>query len=112
MLTHGKVVQARALYDKSKTDVDDRARQDRTGSAHGLFRFPQAQEVLDSQQKVQEEAEEALREASARANAGTGTQLDVLDAENSLTQARSTKSRPCTIMTPPAPGSNAPSVRK
>jgi OMF family outer membrane factor len=53
--------------------------------------FLKAQEVLESQKTVQEEAEESLREAKARADAGTGTQLDVLDAENSLTQARSTQ---------------------
>jgi outer membrane protein TolC len=52
--------------------------------------FIEAREVLDSQSKVQEQAEESLREANARANAGTGTQLDVLDAETSLTQARTT----------------------
>ena len=33
----------------------------------------------------------ALRLARARADAGTGTQLDVLDAETSLTQARTTQ---------------------
>ncbi len=32
-----------------------------------------------------------MREANARADAGTGTQLDVLDAETSLTQARTTQ---------------------
>ena len=53
--------------------------------------FIEAREVLDSQKKVQEEAEEALREAEARADAGTGTQLDVLDAQTSLTQARTTE---------------------
>ena len=51
----------------------------------------QARETLESQEKVQEEADEALREAQARAEAGTGTQLDVLDAETSLTQARTTQ---------------------
>ena len=40
---------------------------------------------------MQEEAEEALRLATARNGAGTGTQLDVLSAETSLTQARSTQ---------------------
>jgi len=53
--------------------------------------FIEAQEVLDSQKTVQAEAEEALREAEARAAAGTGTQLDVLDAQTSLTQARTTE---------------------
>jgi outer membrane protein TolC len=32
-----------------------------------------------------------LSEAKSRADAGTGTQLDVLDAETSLTQARTTQ---------------------
>ena len=91
MLTHGKVVQARALYDKSKTELDDRARQIELEVRTAYSGFIMAREVLDSQLKVQEEAEEALREASARADAGTGTQLDVLDAQTSLTQARTTK---------------------
>jgi outer membrane protein len=47
---------------------------------------------LDSQVKVQEEAEEALRLANARADAGTATQLDVLNAETSLTEARTNQS--------------------
>jgi len=91
MLTHGKVVQARALYDKSKTDLDDRARQIELEVRTAYSGFIMAREVLDSQLKVQEEAEEALREASARADAGTGTQLDMLDAQTSLTQARTTE---------------------
>ena len=51
----------------------------------------EASETLESQKKVQEEAEESLRLAKARADAGTGTQLDVLTAQTSLTQARSTQ---------------------
>ena len=41
---------------------------------------------------MQEQAEEALRLANARTDAGTGTQLDVLDAETALTEARTTRS--------------------
>ena len=51
----------------------------------------EARETLDSQGKVQEMAEESLREAKARTDAGTGTQLDVLNAETALTQARTTQ---------------------
>jgi outer membrane protein TolC len=91
MLTRGKVVQARALYEKSKTDVVDTGRQIELEVRTAYSQFIEAREVLDSQQKVQEEAEEALREAGARAGAGTGTQLDVLDAQTSLTQARTTE---------------------
>jgi outer membrane protein TolC len=90
LLTRGKVVQAKALYEKSKTDVEDTGRQIELEVRTAYSQFIEAREVLESQQKVQEEAEEALREAEARAEAGTGTQLDVLDAQTSLTQARTT----------------------
>jgi outer membrane protein len=53
--------------------------------------FINAREVLQSQLKVEEEAEEALRLANARSDAGTGTQLDVLNAQTQLTQARTTE---------------------
>ena len=91
MLTHGKVVQAKAQYAKSKTAVDEELRNVELEVRTTYSDFLEAQEVLESQKTVQEEAEESLREANARADAGTGTQLDVLDAENQLTQARSTQ---------------------
>ncbi len=91
MLTRGKVVQARALYEKSRTDVEDMGRQIELEVRTAYSQFIEAREVLDSQKTVQAEAEEALREAEARATAGTGTQLDVLDAQTSLTQARTTE---------------------
>ncbi len=91
MLTHGKVVQAKALYAKSNTAVDEEVRNIELEVRTAYSDFLEAQEVLESQKTVREEAEESLREANARASAGTGTQLDVLDAENSLTQARSTQ---------------------
>ncbi len=91
LLTHGKVVQAEALYEKSKTDLTDQSRQIELQVRTAYSDFIEAREVLESQKTVQAEAEEALNEARARADAGTGTQLDVLDAETSLTQARTTQ---------------------
>jgi outer membrane protein len=91
LLTHGKVIQAKALYEKGKTDLADESRQIELEVRTAYSDFVEAQEVLDSQKTVVAEAEEALREANARASAGTGTQLDVLDAETSLTQARTTQ---------------------
>jgi outer membrane protein len=91
LLTHGKVIQARALYEKSKTDLADQSRQIELQVRTAYSDFIEAREVLDSQKTVVAEAEEALREANARADAGTGTQLDVLDAETSLTQSRTTQ---------------------
>ena len=71
--------------------MDDQSRQIELQVRTAYSDFIEAREVLDSQKTVQEEAEEALREAKHRAEAGTGTQLDVLDAETSLTQARTTQ---------------------
>jgi outer membrane protein TolC len=90
-LTVGKVSQAKALFQKSKTELEDRSRQIELDVRTAYSDFIEAREVLDSQTKVQEQAEESLREANARFDAGTGTQLDVLDAETSLTQARTTQ---------------------
>jgi len=91
MLTHGKVVQAKSLYEKSENDLTDQSRQIELEVRTDYSDFIEAKEVLDSQEKVQEEADEALREAKSRADAGTGTQLDVLDSETALTQARTTQ---------------------
>ncbi len=89
-LTAGKITQAKALHAKSKTELDDQSRQIELAVRTAYSDFIQAKEILESQAKVQEQADEALREANARAAAGTGTQLDVLNAETSLTQARTT----------------------
>ena len=91
LLTHGKVVQAKAQFQHAQTDLADQSRQIELQVRTAYSDFIEARETLDSQKKVQEEADEALREAKARAEAGTGTQLDVLDAETSLTQARTTQ---------------------
>jgi len=91
MLTYGKVVQAKAQFEHAKADVEDRARQIELEVRTDYSSFIEAREILASQQKVQEEAEEALRLAKARADAGTGTRLDVLNAETQLTQARTTQ---------------------
>jgi outer membrane protein TolC len=90
-LTYGKVKQAKALYAKARTTLEDQQRQIELQVRTAYSDFLQARETLESQQKVQEEAEESLREAKARTEAGTGTQLDVLDAQTSLTQARTTQ---------------------
>ena len=90
-LTKGKVMQAKAQREKARTDLDDKSRQVELQVRTAYSTFIEAREVLDSQQKVQEQADEALRLARARTDAGTGTQLEVLDAETSLTQARTTQ---------------------
>jgi outer membrane protein TolC len=91
MLTRGKVIQAKAGLEHAQADVEDRARVIELEVRTDYSSFINAHEVLQSQLKVEEEATEALRLANARADAGTGTQLDVLNAQTSLTQARTTE---------------------
>lgn len=90
-LTDGRVRQARSLHEKARLEVDDATRRIELEVRTAWSNFIEAREVLDSQKKVVEEAEEALRLANARAEAGTGTQLDVLSAQTALTEARSTQ---------------------
>jgi outer membrane protein len=90
-LTRGRVLEAEARHEHAVIDVEDQKRQIELQVRTAYSEFKQAQEVLESQKKVQEEAEEALRLAEARMHAGTGTQLDVLGAQTSLTEARSTQ---------------------
>jgi outer membrane protein len=91
LLTQGKVQQARALQTGARVDVDNETRTIELEVRTDHSNFIEARETLESQKKVQELAEEALRLAIARADAGTGTQLDVLNSQTSLTQARSTQ---------------------
>lgn len=87
-LTKGRVDAAKARLAKSEIDQDDTVRQIdlEVRTAHSTF--IEAREVLASQQKVIEQAEEAVRLAMARNDAGSGTQLDVLSAQTALTEAR------------------------
>ncbi len=91
LLTKGKVDQAQALHEGARVDVQNEMRSVELEVRTDYSNFIEAAETLESQKKVQEEAEEALRLATARSDAGTGTQLDVLSAQTSLTQARSTQ---------------------
>lgn len=92
-LTKGKVDAARAREEKSKIDVTDRQRRIELEVRTAHSNFSEAREVLASQTRVIEQAEEALRLASARADAGSGTQLDVLSAQTALTQSRTVYSQ-------------------
>ncbi len=90
MRTYGRIKEAAANYERAGIEVDDEARRIELEVRTMFSNFIEAREVLESQKKVLEQAEEALRLASARYEAGTGTQLDVLSAQTALTDARST----------------------
>ncbi len=89
--TRGRVMQAKAAHERSLLELDDTGSQIELQVRTAYSTFIQAREVLESQKKVQEQADEALRLAKSRADAGSGTQLDVLSAETALTEARTTQ---------------------
>lgn len=90
-LTRGKIMEAKARYERADLDVDESRRQIELEARTAYSTFIEAREILESQKLVQEQAQEALRLAEARMGAGSGTQLDVLSAQTALTQARTTQ---------------------
>jgi len=88
--TAGRVREAQARYELAGVELDDVGRRIELEVRTAYSVFTEADEVLKSQAKVLEQAEEALRLATARSDAGTSTQLDVLSAQTALTESRST----------------------
>lgn len=91
--TRGKVQAARSREAKAQVEQDDVVRRIELEVRTAFSGWIEAREVLASQAKVIEQAEEALRLATARSEAGSGTQLDVLSAQTALTQARTVYSQ-------------------
>jgi outer membrane protein len=87
----GQVVQQRALLSESKITYDDDVRQVELEIQQAYSNLQQNRELIQSQEKNVELAEEALRLAKARLDAGAGVQLDVLNATVQLLTAQSTR---------------------
>jgi outer membrane protein TolC len=88
-LTYGKIKQARAQLEQAKVTYDDSVRQVELEVATSVSNLRQAAQTVDSAQTGVNVNLEALRLADERLAAGTGTQLDVLTAQQALTTARS-----------------------
>jgi outer membrane protein TolC len=87
-LTYGKVKQARGQLEQSKVTFDDSVRQVELEVATAVSNLRNSQETVASAQKAIQQARESLRLSEERLNAGTGTQLDVLDARTQLTTSQ------------------------
>ena len=87
----GQVIQQRALLSETKNTYDDDVRQVELEVQTAYSNLQQNQELIKSQEKNVEQAEEALRLAKARLDAGAGVQLDVLNAQVQLLTAQSTR---------------------
>jgi len=92
-LTKGRIQEAEGLRKRAVEELAEAERSVELDVRTEYSTFIDAREVLRSQEKVQESAEESLRLATARAEAGTATQLDVLNAQTALTEARSTQAQ-------------------
>lgn len=91
LATYGNVKQARAQLESAKVNYDDSVLQVELEVQQVLANLQQARETIQSQSKNVEQALEALRLSQERLSAGAGTQLDVLNAQVSLAQARTNK---------------------
>jgi outer membrane protein len=87
--TYGRVKQAKAILEQSKITLDDDVRQVELEVQQAFANLLQGKELIQSTAKNVEQATEALRLATARLDAGAGTQLEVLDARTQLTTAQS-----------------------
>ncbi len=77
--TRGQLKQARAQIQQAELDYLGTKRQIALSVEEAWFRLKTAKEVVESQQLSVEQSREALRLSRARLDAGTGTQLEVLD---------------------------------
>jgi len=87
----GKIQQQRALLSENEIAYDDDVRQVELEIQQASSNLAQNRELIQATEKNVETAEEAVRLAKARLDAGAGTQLDVLNAQVQLTTAQSTR---------------------
>ena len=87
----GQVIQQRALLSETKITYDDDVRQVELEIQQAYSNLQKNEELVKSQEKNVELADEALRLAKARLDAGAGVQLDVLNAQVQLLTAQSTR---------------------
>lgn len=86
--TAGRVSQARSVLEQTKLTLTEAQLAAEVEVRRAFSQWQQATELADASKLVTGQAEESVRLANARYNAGTGTQLDVLSAQVDLTTAR------------------------
>ena len=89
--TKGQVDQAKASLASAKVNLADSVQQVELEVQKAYAQARVSREVIASQIKVVEQADEALRLSKERLAAGAGTQLDVLNSRVALTKARTTQ---------------------
>lgn len=87
--TRGRVAQARSIVEQTRLTLVESELAVDVQVRRAYSSWQEATELVEASRRVVEQAEEAVRLANARYDAGTGTQLDVLQAQVELTTARS-----------------------
>ncbi|HVU35500.1 MAG TPA: TolC family protein [Opitutaceae bacterium] len=85
--TSGRVRQARSAAEQAKLALNEAQLAADVQVRQAYSQWQEATELVQSSQKVVDQATEAVRLANARYAAGTSTQLDVLQAQVDLTTA-------------------------
>jgi outer membrane protein TolC len=86
--TKGRVIQARSLLTQARLSETSAQLNVEVEVRRAFSSWQEATELADASQKVVAQAEEAVRLAQARYDAGTATQLEVLQSQVALTTAR------------------------
>lgn len=87
-LTKGRKIQQAARIRQAELTLEETAAQIELDVRKAHSKFTESQELLLTQKGTVKLAEEALRLAQNRLNAGAGTQLDVLGSQTGLNAAR------------------------
>ena len=86
--TTGRLEQLKAQFAAAEIALEEKRREVESQVRDAVVKLEEAQELVISQQKNVEQARESLRLAEARFNVGAGIQLDIINAQSNLTQAR------------------------
>lgn len=86
--TRGRIIQARSQLRQSELDKRELSFSIEVQVRRSVSALQEAGELADAAGKVVEQAEEALRLAEVRYEAGAATQLELLETRFSLTQAK------------------------
>lgn len=84
----GRFEQLKAQISKAQVAYEEKQRTVESDVREAVVKIEEAQQLVISQQKNVEQARESLRLAEARFNVGAGIQLDIINAQSNLTQAR------------------------
>lgn len=86
--TRGRVRQQAAQKASVEVAIEETRKKIEIEVRQALSDLLEAQELVSASKKVVEQAKESLRQASARFHSGAGRQIEVLDTQVALTEAR------------------------